>query len=160
MIRLTLESIPLQLWHDLFFMEIGNLWGSFITLDDSTSKKCRFDLARILVSIKRYTKIPSKIVISHNGGHFEVPISTEPFRDFISFKSDRNLPYSDNDQISEDNSSTDNLSDSKLNDDSSPSMQDVEAYEVDNIVGKRSCYYEMNDVGVCLSYRDREKQLI
>ncbi|OMO54808.1 hypothetical protein COLO4_36343 [Corchorus olitorius] len=69
MIWLTLESVPLQLWHDSFFMEI----------------------------------------------------------------------------------------DSKLIEDSSPSMQDVEAYEVDNV--KKSCYYELDDVGVCLLSRDGEEQL-
>ncbi|OMP11615.1 hypothetical protein CCACVL1_00398 [Corchorus capsularis] len=88
----TLENIPLQLWHHNFFSIIDNLWGSFVTVDDSTFKKHSLDIARMLVSIKRSIKIPSMIEFDYNDSRYAITIHAEASRDFLSFMTDRKLP--------------------------------------------------------------------
>ncbi|GKV34386.1 hypothetical protein SLEP1_g42761 [Rubroshorea leprosula] len=39
-------GVPLHGWGPEFFISIANLWGNFITLNESTSSKKRFDVAR------------------------------------------------------------------------------------------------------------------
>ncbi|OMO55083.1 hypothetical protein CCACVL1_27414 [Corchorus capsularis] len=149
MIWIILEAVPLQLWHDSFFTEIGNLWGSFVTVDDSTYKKCRFDIARVLVSVKRCVKIPSKIVISHNGYRFEVPIFIEAARDFISLNSDRKLPTATVKSSDEEAFSTCDASESKSkhSDELEPCMQeDFETNEAVN-VGNSNNHNDLVELG-------------
>ncbi|OMO78215.1 hypothetical protein CCACVL1_14572 [Corchorus capsularis] len=66
-----------------------------------------FDIATVLVSVKRNVKVPSKIAISHNISRFEVSPSIESTRDSISFNSNRSLPVTDNKLIVDDSSSGD-----------------------------------------------------
>ncbi|GKV05044.1 hypothetical protein SLEP1_g17093 [Rubroshorea leprosula] len=44
------QGAPLHAWGPGFFNSMASVWGTFICLDDSTSKKRRFDVARFLIS--------------------------------------------------------------------------------------------------------------
>ncbi|OMO72990.1 hypothetical protein COLO4_27331 [Corchorus olitorius] len=155
---LILEAIPLQLWHDAFFMEIGNLWGSFVTVDDSTHRKCRFDLARVLVSVKRHAKIPSKIVVSHNGGRFEIPISTEPAQNFISLKSDKKILVAGHESTSSESwSPSDELNSNQVDDVDSRMNDAVEDYEEGGIGNSLLNEVEAQD-GLMSRERDDHKE--
>ncbi|OMO85743.1 Phospholipid/glycerol acyltransferase [Corchorus capsularis] len=63
-----------------------------VSVDDSTFKKCRLDIARMLVSIKRSVKIPSIIEFDYNDKHYAITIHIKASRDFLSFMNDRKLP--------------------------------------------------------------------
>ncbi|GKV02932.1 hypothetical protein SLEP1_g15306 [Rubroshorea leprosula] len=43
-------GLPLHAWKLKYFQSFGNLWGTFVSLDDSTSGKKRLDAARFLIS--------------------------------------------------------------------------------------------------------------
>ena len=51
----------MDVWHEKFLASLGNNWGSFISLDDSTLHKKRFDIARLLVSVESRLRIPSSM---------------------------------------------------------------------------------------------------
>ncbi|OMO50432.1 hypothetical protein COLO4_38084 [Corchorus olitorius] len=136
--------------------EIGNLWGSFVTVDDSTYKKCIFDLARVLTSVKRSVNIPSKIVMSHNGDSFEVPISIEVARDFFSLNSDRKLPTAGMKLSNDEASSTCDASDSMHSDELEPCMhEDFETNEATN-VGNCSSHNDLVVLGGLL-FQERDE---
>ncbi|OMO52092.1 hypothetical protein CCACVL1_29362, partial [Corchorus capsularis] len=139
---LVLEEVPLQLCHDSFFMEIGNLWGSFITLDESTHCKSRFDLARILISVKRSAKLPAKIVASHNNRKFEFSISVEVDKDFISMNFDRRLLATGNRNSGEGSSFSDDSSNFEL-------AVEKDACMVDMVDG-----HVNGDLGNCSTFRE------
>ncbi|XVF38857.1 hypothetical protein REPUB_Repub20aG0138200 [Reevesia pubescens] len=73
----TLEGVPLQIWHERFFSSLGNSWGSFLKLDCNTILKTRFDLARLLVLVENKGRIPSTVSIYLNGKVFKIYTSIE-----------------------------------------------------------------------------------
>ncbi|XVE94055.1 hypothetical protein REPUB_Repub01dG0247300 [Reevesia pubescens] len=85
---LRIEGVPLHLWSVKLFSEIGRLWGSFVTTDESTHEEQRFDVARILISIPYNTVIPSSISFKANGEFFSIQIVEEPVYNFPNFCSD------------------------------------------------------------------------
>ena len=56
-IWIRLQGVPLHLWSGKFFFTVGNSLGSFITSDNNTHNLHRFDIARILISVKEKTII-------------------------------------------------------------------------------------------------------
>ena len=48
-IWLRCEGIPLHAWCKQVFASIGNLWGSFIKMDEITESKEKFDAERIII---------------------------------------------------------------------------------------------------------------
>ncbi|KAK8481526.1 hypothetical protein V6N11_052348 [Hibiscus sabdariffa] len=59
----SLEEVPLCLWHPSFFSFIGNTWGSLIEIDKSTVANECFEFARMLVMVERVSDIPSSISV-------------------------------------------------------------------------------------------------
>ncbi|GKV50537.1 hypothetical protein SLEP1_g57238 [Rubroshorea leprosula] len=65
---LNCYGVPLHAWGPDFFISIANLWGNFITLDESTSSKKRFDVTRFLISTSE-TGLISKTLTDKINGH-------------------------------------------------------------------------------------------
>ncbi|GKV26629.1 hypothetical protein SLEP1_g35894 [Rubroshorea leprosula] len=81
------QGVPLNAWGTDFFSTMSCLRGKFICLDDSTSKKKRFDIARFLIS----TPIMETIIVTRqikiNGDIYQVKFSEEEFTNsFFSLK--------------------------------------------------------------------------
>ena len=73
----TLEEIPLQVWHEKFFAFLGNSWGKLVCIDDNTIKRKRFDIARLLVSVESWLSIPSSVNVNVRGIDFKILIIVE-----------------------------------------------------------------------------------
>ena len=72
-----LEEVLMQVWHEIFFLSLGNNWGSFVSLDDCTINRRRFDIARMLVLVESRLKIPSSATVKVRGISFKILISVE-----------------------------------------------------------------------------------
>ncbi|GKV31769.1 hypothetical protein SLEP1_g40435 [Rubroshorea leprosula] len=70
-------GVPVHAWGPNFFATIGTKWGKFITLDDSTSKKQRFDIGRMLISTSEMDFISKNISIKVNGEPFTIKVMEE-----------------------------------------------------------------------------------
>ncbi|GKU90659.1 hypothetical protein SLEP1_g4626 [Rubroshorea leprosula] len=90
-------GVPLHAWGPVFFESMVAAWGKFISLDDNTSKKRRFDVARILISTSIMESISVKRQIKVNGVLYNLRFTEEEMSnslfsmkyDFLlSFKSD------------------------------------------------------------------------
>ncbi|GKV00720.1 hypothetical protein SLEP1_g13361 [Rubroshorea leprosula] len=88
---------PIHAWGPDFFENMANAWGKFICLDDSTSKRKRFDIARFLISTSIMDLISIKRQIKVNGVFYNLKFLEEEMTnslfslryDFIpNFKSD------------------------------------------------------------------------
>ncbi|GKV05619.1 hypothetical protein SLEP1_g17606 [Rubroshorea leprosula] len=91
------QGTPLQVWGPAFFESMAVPWGKFICLDDSTSQKRRFDIARFLISTQIMDLISVKRQITVNGEVYCLKFTEEEMTnslfslryDFLpSFKSD------------------------------------------------------------------------
>ncbi|GKU89877.1 hypothetical protein SLEP1_g3954 [Rubroshorea leprosula] len=60
-------GVPLHAWGPDLLISIANLWGNFITLDESTSSKKRFDVARFLISTSETGLISKTLTYKING---------------------------------------------------------------------------------------------
>ncbi|GKV47547.1 hypothetical protein SLEP1_g54442 [Rubroshorea leprosula] len=70
-------GLPPHAWKTDFFQSLGNLWGTFVSVDDSTSKKKRLDVARFLLSTPVTESISKSLSIKVNGIIFTVKFSEE-----------------------------------------------------------------------------------
>ena len=70
------------------FSAVGELGGSFVISDDSTHRRLRFDIARILVSVKSDSIIPPSIFFKANAEYFKISITEEPVYFFPCMPSD------------------------------------------------------------------------
>ncbi|GKV05107.1 hypothetical protein SLEP1_g17149 [Rubroshorea leprosula] len=70
-------GLPLHAWKLEYFQSFGNLWGTFISVDDSTSKKIRLDVARFLISTSIMEPISKSLFVKINGVMFRVKFSEE-----------------------------------------------------------------------------------
>ncbi|GKU91338.1 hypothetical protein SLEP1_g5225 [Rubroshorea leprosula] len=66
-VSLKCYGVPFHAWGPDFFISIANLWGNFITLDESTSSKKRFDVARFLISTSETGLISKTLTYKING---------------------------------------------------------------------------------------------
>ncbi|GKU94128.1 hypothetical protein SLEP1_g7656 [Rubroshorea leprosula] len=71
------QGTPLQAWGPAFFESMAAPWGKFICLDDSTSQKRRFDIARFLISTQIMDLISVKRQIKVNGEVFCIKFTEE-----------------------------------------------------------------------------------
>ncbi|GKV38004.1 hypothetical protein SLEP1_g45962 [Rubroshorea leprosula] len=74
-------GLPPHAWKTDFFQSLGNLWGTFVSVDDSTSKKKRLDVARFLLSTPVTESISKSLSIKVNGIIFTVKFSEEESSD-------------------------------------------------------------------------------
>ncbi|GKU91159.1 hypothetical protein SLEP1_g5069 [Rubroshorea leprosula] len=83
------QGVPLNAWKSDFFEKMSWPWGKFICLDDSTSKKRRFDIARFLISTPSMNSISITRQVKINGSLFNIKFSEEEFtNNFFSLKED------------------------------------------------------------------------
>ncbi|GLT97296.1 hypothetical protein SLE2022_148690 [Rubroshorea leprosula] len=71
------QGAPLHAWGPEFFENMAVAWGKFICLDDSTSKKRRFDIARFLISTSIMDSISVKRQIRVNGVIYNLKFTEE-----------------------------------------------------------------------------------
>ncbi|GKV41384.1 hypothetical protein SLEP1_g48927 [Rubroshorea leprosula] len=93
------QGVPIHAWGPEFFSSIRAVWGKVISLDDSTSKKIRFDIGRFLISTPIMEFISKTMPITVNGMPYTVKVMEEEATNGIfSMKSDhvfRELSASD-----------------------------------------------------------------
>ncbi|GKV21472.1 hypothetical protein SLEP1_g31448 [Rubroshorea leprosula] len=93
------QGVPVHVWGPEFFSTIGAVWGKVISLDDSTSRKLRFDIGRVLISTHIMEFISKSMIISVNGVPYVIKVMEEEATNGIfSMKSDhvfRELSFSD-----------------------------------------------------------------
>ncbi|GKV27391.1 hypothetical protein SLEP1_g36564 [Rubroshorea leprosula] len=83
------HGAPLNAWGCEFFEKMGSSWGKFICLDDSTSNKRRFDIARFLISTPIMDTITVTRQVKVNGVLFNIKFKEEEFTNsFFSLKQD------------------------------------------------------------------------
>ncbi|GKU99946.1 hypothetical protein SLEP1_g12720 [Rubroshorea leprosula] len=70
-------GLPLHAWKPEFFQSFGSLWGTFVSLDDSTSGKIRLDAARFLIATPLSEFISKSLTIKINGVLYKVKFSEE-----------------------------------------------------------------------------------
>ncbi|GKU86994.1 hypothetical protein SLEP1_g1457 [Rubroshorea leprosula] len=86
---LRCQRVTIHAWGHNFFESIGSVWGKFITLDDSTNKKQRFDIGRMLISTPVMDFISKSITALVNGEPFKIKVMEEEATNGIfSMKSD------------------------------------------------------------------------
>ncbi|GLU16460.1 hypothetical protein SLE2022_328930 [Rubroshorea leprosula] len=97
------QGAPLHAWSPEFFEELALVWGKCICLDDSTSKKRRFDVARFLLSTRIMDTISVHRKVKVNGVIYELKFSEEELTNSLfslkydfrpSFNSDSELDES------------------------------------------------------------------
>ncbi|GKV27571.1 hypothetical protein SLEP1_g36731 [Rubroshorea leprosula] len=77
-----------------FFEKMGCSWGKFICLDDSTSKRRRFDIARFLISTQIMDTIKVSRQVKINGNLYNLKFSEEEVSNcFFSLKQDFLPPF-------------------------------------------------------------------
>ncbi|XVF28223.1 hypothetical protein REPUB_Repub15cG0011000 [Reevesia pubescens] len=74
---ISLEEVPLVVWHEQFFQSLGNSWGIFVRVDENTSNRRRFDVARMLVLIESRMNVPSFVSVNIRGKYFKILVSLE-----------------------------------------------------------------------------------
>ncbi|KAL4348556.1 hypothetical protein GQ457_17G007420 [Hibiscus cannabinus] len=76
---IVLKDVPLQCWSDGFFRGLCNRWGSVVEVEEDTSKRNRFDEARVLVMTQKVSIIPDRVPVILNGSIHEILLKTEEF---------------------------------------------------------------------------------
>ncbi|GKV30582.1 hypothetical protein SLEP1_g39382 [Rubroshorea leprosula] len=74
---LRCQGVPLHIWKSSFFEIVANLFGKFISLDNSTIKKSRLDVAKILVMTPSQANIQRVIKVKARESTFHIRISEE-----------------------------------------------------------------------------------
>ncbi|GKV04536.1 hypothetical protein SLEP1_g16689 [Rubroshorea leprosula] len=70
-------GLPLHAWKTEYFQSFGNLWGTFVSLDDSTSGKKRLDVARFLITTPMMESISKSLDIKVNGVMYHIKFFEE-----------------------------------------------------------------------------------
>ncbi|GKV29665.1 hypothetical protein SLEP1_g38570 [Rubroshorea leprosula] len=71
------QGVPLHAWGPEFSHDLSMLWGKFISLDDSTSNKKRFDVRRVLISTPYMEMISKKLTVKINGEFYNLQCTEE-----------------------------------------------------------------------------------
>ncbi|GKV23685.1 hypothetical protein SLEP1_g33387 [Rubroshorea leprosula] len=74
---LRCQGVPAHAWGPESFATIGNVWGKFISTNDSTSKKKRFDIGKILISTLVMEFISKSMNIRVNDVPFFIKVMEE-----------------------------------------------------------------------------------
>ncbi|GKV03570.1 hypothetical protein SLEP1_g15846 [Rubroshorea leprosula] len=96
------QGAPLHAWGPDFFERMSSAWGKFICLDDSTSNKRRFDIARFLISTPIMDSISVRRQIKVNGELFSLKFSEEEWTNSLfSLKQDFIPKFASDSEIEE-----------------------------------------------------------
>ncbi|GLT47665.1 hypothetical protein SLA2020_213410 [Shorea laevis] len=83
------QGVPLNAWEYDFFAKMSCSWGKLICLDNNTSKKKRFDVARFLISTPIMNTISVMRQVKVNGILYNIKFTEEQFTNsFFSLKQD------------------------------------------------------------------------
>ncbi|GKV24206.1 hypothetical protein SLEP1_g33844 [Rubroshorea leprosula] len=74
---LRCQGVPIQIWKSNFFETIACMFGKFISLDGSTIKKSRLDVAKILILTPQQENITKVLKIKVRNQFFSIRISEE-----------------------------------------------------------------------------------
>ncbi|GKU89448.1 hypothetical protein SLEP1_g3583 [Rubroshorea leprosula] len=131
---------PLNVWGADFFQKMGSSWGKFICLDDSTSKKKRFDIARFLISTPISNSISVLRRIKINGIIYNIKFTEEEFTNsFFSLKQDF-MPSFQSDSEEQEMWSTESEMEEQNPENAGDEMQEeVEGYQEEDDDVVRSC---------------------
>ncbi|GKV51184.1 hypothetical protein SLEP1_g57855 [Rubroshorea leprosula] len=89
---LRCQGVPLHIWKSSFFETVACLCGKFISLDDSTIKKKRLDVAKILILTSVQENIQKVLRVKVGEKIFQIRVSEEVGVDnLFNLKSDFNL---------------------------------------------------------------------
>ncbi|KAE8666349.1 hypothetical protein F3Y22_tig00112501pilonHSYRG00058 [Hibiscus syriacus] len=78
-IWVTLQNVPIQLWYDRFFSDICSRWGRVLKIDEEMSNRGLFDIAKVLLSVKKQSCVPDRISINVNGNVSDIIVRTEEY---------------------------------------------------------------------------------
>ncbi|KAE8655416.1 hypothetical protein F3Y22_tig00117027pilonHSYRG00012 [Hibiscus syriacus] len=76
-IWVILIDVPLLVWSNKFLNELGNLWGSVVSIHEETRNRIRFDEAKILLEVQCASVVPDRCSVLINGRVFSIKILTE-----------------------------------------------------------------------------------
>ncbi|GKU89474.1 hypothetical protein SLEP1_g3606 [Rubroshorea leprosula] len=151
------QGSPMNVWGSEFFSTMGSSWGNFIFLDDSTSKKERFDTARFFISTSVMETIKVSREIKINESVFKLKFTEEEFTNcFFSLKHDF-MPSFNSD--SEDNETWSTGTKSEMQDEEDEKRkEEVQAgcsiEEDDDVIGRRRDEERRNVVQTNKKVRD------
>ncbi|GKU99298.1 hypothetical protein SLEP1_g12166 [Rubroshorea leprosula] len=134
------QGAPVNVWGSEFFSTMGSTWGKFMCLDNSTSKKERFDIARFFISTSIMETIKVTREVKINGSIFKLKFTEEEFTNcFFSLKHDF-MPSFNSD--SEDNETWSTGTESEMQDEEDERREkEVQAGcsidEDDDVIGRR-----------------------
>ncbi|KAK8681341.1 hypothetical protein V6N13_053745 [Hibiscus sabdariffa] len=60
-------GVPVQFWSQDTFVNIAQLWGSLVRLDENTVEPKSFEQARLLIETKHWDRIAETIEVDYNG---------------------------------------------------------------------------------------------
>ncbi|KAE8700930.1 hypothetical protein F3Y22_tig00110551pilonHSYRG00241 [Hibiscus syriacus] len=69
-----LKDVHILVWSDKFFKELGSSWGTIISIHEETSRRDRFDEARLLLKVQYESALPEKCNIIVNGRVYTIRI--------------------------------------------------------------------------------------
>ncbi|OMO64598.1 hypothetical protein CCACVL1_21648 [Corchorus capsularis] len=72
---IKVEEVPLLLWHEKFFNEIGSYWGKVLSIAEVTINRKNFTAAWLKLEVANKRSIPSVLEGEINGVKFRVEIS-------------------------------------------------------------------------------------
>ncbi|GKV36767.1 hypothetical protein SLEP1_g44861 [Rubroshorea leprosula] len=99
---ITSWGLPAHAWKSKTFQTCRNVWGNFITLDDSTSGKRRFDAARFLIIAPSSESIFKSIIVKINGEFYTLKFTEEEStNNLFSMRSDRAFHVPDEEEDEE-----------------------------------------------------------
>lgn len=78
---LSCYGMPLNAWSNSTFQNIGNLWGDFLQIDESTLKASSFVRARILIATDQFDKLEGNMNLMVDNVYYSIKvIEEETFR--------------------------------------------------------------------------------
>ncbi|KAL4387604.1 hypothetical protein GQ457_09G021300 [Hibiscus cannabinus] len=85
-LSISLIGVPLQCWHESFFKALGNRWGEFIDLDESTKKKENFSIANLIIRAESPFDVPESFTIHSKGPSYVIKVTSDFKEQQNSFK--------------------------------------------------------------------------
>ncbi|XP_038995876.1 uncharacterized protein LOC120120277 [Hibiscus syriacus] len=76
-IWVVLKEVPLIVWSNKFFNDLGSLWGSVVSIHEDTYNRTRFDEARVLMEVQYASSVPEKCILIINGTAYTIIFFTE-----------------------------------------------------------------------------------
>ncbi|KAE8726846.1 hypothetical protein F3Y22_tig00005974pilonHSYRG00134 [Hibiscus syriacus] len=76
-IWVILKDVPLAVWCNKFFNDLGNMWGSVVSIHEDTTNRVCFEEAKLLLEVQCVSAIPEKCSIIINGRVCYIKIITE-----------------------------------------------------------------------------------